>query len=86
MEQEGAAREMTLAEWVDELPQGHAARTEFARLVLARDSVKTLTERIAELEKALEEIVDELGEPSDIYSTPITRAYDIAKAALKGGE
>lgn len=51
-----AAREMTLAEWVDRLPPIHGARAEYSALIAAAERADAAEKRVRELEEALKEI------------------------------
>lgn len=53
MSDEGAQREMTLREWVSQLPKYHSARREFDRLVRRADYLESTDSRYVQVSKEL---------------------------------
>jgi len=56
-----AKREMTLAEWVATLPHPHLVRTQFAELVVERDTLRAENARLRDALRALLDRADAQG-------------------------
>ena len=69
-------RARLLREYADALDAGRIHGRSSTHLM--REAADTLDEA----EKALREIMDELGVPGDGYPQPVANAYEIARAAL----